>query len=487
MKNGLRGNRWWEVLFGLILSNLPILITPANAVEEIVNLTCDRIHISSLKFEEVDQKWVSPGNYCLLQEEQIPSQVMSILYQIEELSQKAARALKIDLKQLIVHPYEVIVNGNPSGPFLSAVSLQGDTPILYLGVFPDWSGEFLNSGIYVHELGHVVATTANPALIPQSFSKLAQVTHLLTESIADLLAYETVGAIISQDPSLPPSIQNLRKLDTTRTYRESASLFSGKHSLEFWTEWCGQLDLDHGHTAHSKILCNDFLEQISEIEKDGEKKEEGEENPLKRAKIDDSVPLSDLFTAENMEFLETLDPHQIGLPFLSFLLDLKFQTGTEILPMFFLAMKLADLEESTRYVCQIPALGHLLPQMEHRSQSPKSVFPQLRGFFKDENEKIFSQLWDKHAMDLGFKIADEDGAFFARSQVKPLFNKKIYDFEGWDEEHLKNPILRKTACWAPLGFSHLTGNELIDGQGDIWERLPGCAVTCKMSLTEIRD
>ena len=443
----------------LVLASLCIVCHSAIAQDQ-VNPLCQRLGLGSLSFLEVDEKWTIPENFCLLPEHQIPTQVLGLLHQIQRLHSKVASILKIPEEQLVSQPIQLCFYGNSLGPFASAAG-QGS---LLMGIFSDWSGEPLNEAIYIHELGHILATSKNSSLIPRDFAEMADGGILLTETIADLIAYQVMGEVSSYEPSLPLALQKPRVLDTTRSFSEPLEHFSDKRASAYFLENCVKLESEKTHSPHSRILCEEILA--------------ASQSTSSHSKL--LTEFSAELSLEYEFFLKGADPHLIGLPINSFLLDLQLNTGLDVLSLFLSAMREANTKKASPFICQIPKLAEWITPVIQDTYSLRDIF---REFLNQKEmlpylKETWPTLWKKHEMDRGLQLMDVDAGNHARFLSLSRINEAIKNIDGWNENHTNNPTLRKTGCWVPFSATALTGNEQIDSFGEFREGASGCTIVC---------
>jgi hypothetical protein len=327
--------------------------------------------------------------------------------------------------------------------------------IVNLGVFADWSGEPINGGIYLHELGHVLSHENNP-MLPPIYNELAP-TSLMLETVADLLAVSVRGHIVDIESTLPTCLQQPREITDYQTYDSPVGYFTADYTPRRFLKCCASLDKENAQTPHSKDLCTQF-----------------------KAKNLDVLPpfnqtrLSAQYYADHYN---DIDPHQIGIPINSFLRTLKEQTGLDVYRMLYQAMWIAGKVPVGEYHCSIPKLTSLVPDESESNHSMQDVFTAFRSMFVGKESDIFSLLWEKHSMDIVMELMTTDANQLALSKAHDVMDAEISTLQDYDSSKPIDPRVTANACWvAEQSLPEFPG----DAMGELDPRLPGCDVSCSL-------
>jgi hypothetical protein len=446
---------------GTLSGVLLLLTTPlsASALMRPALPHCERARLASLDTEDAQGRR-SP-DYCQTPEAQLPPAIQRLLALIGSLNAAVAAVYELTPQQLFATPFALRIKKDPQGALISFARNEssdrtGRLTRLTMGVYPDWSGEPINAGVYAHELGHVVSLLPKNPALPALYRDFAS-TQLMLEMMADLAAYRATGQIFSPEPELPKCLRDsFRKLEPDLSYSQPAAFFTYEHRWRLYDRCCASLDRSQAHTPRSKDFCSEHL---------------------KHGKTPAARPgaFSAAFYAEHGK--QVVDGHQLGLPLNSFLLALERRTGLAMVPRLLAAMRSAAQEPARAFACEIPELKHLLAPLSERRHSAAQVLQNLQAELPPPAQKAFQDLWARHAMDIAAQVAEIDASLGARDQAitagADAFNS-LYSAPEGQAPRAPDPRVQDTRCWVPYEPKIATPSE----PGMLDDELPGCSWVC---------
>lgn len=446
----------WSILLGLTFS-LTVASESTYALPKL-NQSCEaagiaRIFVSldgmDAASQRIDPKFPET-NYCLVSDSQIPPQIRSVIQQIGGLNSAVTEVLRTRWSDLgLGAGVDIFLQRSKLGPFGSYT----DGKRIGMTIFPNWNGEALPAGIYVHELGHVLAMRENRTRI--GFDPELLATPLMTETIADLLSLAAVGEVLGSDGDVHSCLSRSRYITTSQSYRFPRGYFTNTFST-MRTSQCCRSNPDR---MYSPALASDVRNFCGLL---------GDQ--LSGMKLD-RTPFDPLQYLDNRS---KYDVHQIGIPINSFLLNLKKNGLPQIFQLFLDSYAEATKNPNLRevYVCSVPKLPILTPPRDFRRSTMRAVFRVLREKVKSTSRlQVFDRLWREHQLEKAMVISDRE---VAEQLEKPL----ILPMAKKGAQAMKRPELRAqlmaSGCWFDLDFSQTTGQDL----SGIDYQQPGCSIVC---------
>jgi hypothetical protein len=342
--------------------------------------------------------------YCDWPREKMPLAVRNALEQVVRLNAEAARALHIELSELLPEGLKISLRPFALGPW----GYSAWDKSLSITVFPDWpespgdADHTINEALYLHELGHVIAL---------GHSRTAQIVHelamqpLFIETFSDTLAISLRGRVFSADPQVPECLQKVRWIGLDQSYRAQGGYFDNFFGLRRMHQCCSTHP--GGGWSHPRIV-----QACSMIEKTYEQ--------WVGTTHYDRKPLD--LSPRQLEISPILDPHQIGIPVNSFLLDLSQRLGVPALDLYFTALREFDTDATRReYGCSALLVQGLVAPFLIRSFTPDQILDAIRARLAAEQKLVFDALYEKHRLDRYAVAAQQDAAYRATRGFWTLF------------------------------------------------------------------
>lgn len=326
---------------------------------------CEQAQIQELKMGKSE-------NLCLKLDQELNPTEIKTLRQLKQLHEQVAKLLKVELSELFHLPLKVSLDEYVFGPFLSS----GNATHLNLGVYP--GDEFqINNGVYLHELGHVLAAAKNPKL-PAVFQEFDN-SVLFSETFADLLALSVHGEIITPTEQ-STCLDRLRYISTFQSYNYPAEYFQNLSEARL-KKCCDSL-VKTGTEEKYLNLCQAAEEYFSH-----------------------DIQFTHVFDPLNTK---DIDDHQIGLPILSFFKDFAQQTGEsmgQIFERIFLNGK-AFSQENFR-----------CGSLEVKAHTATNMLNDFKQTLPLSHIALFDSLYRKHAL--------AKGMVFSKLDTIKKLNKKL--------------------------------------------------------------
>lgn len=338
-------------------------------------MLCDKAQINSLTMGESD-------NLCLKSDSELTIVETKTLFHLIDLHEQVAKLLKVPVTQLFSNPFNVAIREYVFGPFTSSANVFR----LNLGVYPGEDFK-INSGVYLHELGHVLAASQNSNL-PAVFEDLDH-SVLFSETFADLLALSVHGDIITPDEK-GTCLDRLRYITTFQSYNYPAEYFQSFSEARI-RKCCDSLVKT---TTEKKYLnlCSAAEDYFSS-----------------------AIRFSSPFDPTNSK---NLDDHQVGLPILSFFKDFGMRTSrsmNEIFELIFFANK----HSSDTYRCELKKEDVLISTHTETLHTAEHMLNDFKGTISEVS--LYETLFKKHALEKGITFAKLD----ADKAIKDKLIKKI--------------------------------------------------------------
>jgi hypothetical protein len=264
---------------------------------------------------------------------------------------------------------------------------RGTTGV-YLGVYPDWNGEPLNAGVYLHELGHALAAGASPAL-PPVLHELASTT-LMVETFADFLALGVAGRVFAESRQIAPCLARTRIVGKYQTYGFPRAFFDPLYSTRKLVSCCKYLAAhpqSPGVDENSRSLC------------EGVRQVESVLPPLDRR--------TEFDPAEYARNPRDFDPHQVGIPLNSFFRALDQELAIPARGL--LMSALWTVTASDRLTCDLPAAGVTAARsVSVRVTSFAHVLARMRDLVSSEKQAEFDEISRRHQLSKAVLMAQRD-------------------------------------------------------------------------------
>jgi hypothetical protein len=377
---------------------------------------CQEARVGSFQAAGIYSGINAPGtDYCLEGNEPFPSFGKGIdetIIRLGEIHRSIAKFMGMKIEELFVEPIHVAVMGGSKmatdSVFVRNVKVQeGKVDVVVISVDVYWTGG-VNEAVYTHELGHLMARTLKNKNLPQSFYRLAQF-QFAREMFPDLLAYKINKTLYSSDDRLPACFNQLRVFSPNYSYKSAPiSFFQTSYSLRHTYECCKKTLAENPDHEYAKPFCQSAQKKgyYSAM------------NPLY------SMPFTlDFYLPPMPKERPTLvnyDPHRIGLPVLSFLLNLDQElNGPSIIDLLMITLRELDKAHVNSRSCHFK-------QWPNQSEIPvpmtdiRQLFPTLRSLLTKQQQQTFDQLWERHGMNIiddMIAIEDPDNLKIAGAEI----------------------------------------------------------------------
>ncbi len=294
--------------------------------------------------------YLSTRDFCKDEPATMPAPVRAAVVQLGGIHSRVAQYLGLSISQLLGEGAAVVLGGRKTGALDSKYALGA----ISLGVFPDWNGEPINESIYVHELGHLLSMKPNVHLPPILISLGSN--PLMMETFADFIDLAVTGSVFEPSRDVPACAWKTRNVTRSQSYDSPKQFFETTYSKAAILSCCRWIAQRGWHTDHTRSLCEAVPKAFPETA--------GLPFVLDRSKVFDPRD----YLSGNGYF----DPHRIGIPFNSFLLDVRAELGLEPKAVFYDALTGAK------------SLADVLRKMRERVPAEKLA--------------AWDALWKKHAM-----------------------------------------------------------------------------------------
>lgn len=366
------------------------------------NPLCRRAFVGAFEVEGLE-RFPDGTDYCRVAEQDLPPPIREALTAVAARDAQVAAFFHLSVQELFTLPLRIALRGDPTGPLASSASpvrrpRTGIVPLsslVTMTVFPDWpagivdSTKVLSPGIYLHELGHVISYNRDNRL-PTVIHELAS-TDLFTESFADTLALAGAGTLFDA-VTLPTCLRAARIVTDHDSYDEPYGAFDLLESRRRVVACCDEPANAADPDARVRGAC-DFMRRALR-----------REYPVVPAFDASALDPATAYAIPPRASHIPLDPHQIGIPLNSFLLELSRETGRGLEDLYLSALLDFSLEKpgvpdpGTR---NFAALGHTLHA--HRL---RDVFRVVRASLLPRDVAVFDRLWKKHGLEKAMRLAD---------------------------------------------------------------------------------
>ena len=362
---------------------------------------CEKAQIYSLSLGESD-------NLCLKLDSELNTTETRLLIELEALHKEVAKLLHVPVTELFSNPLNINITESVFGPFFSSANSYR----LSLGVYPGEDYKF-NVGVYLHELGHVLAASQNPNL-PAIFEDLDH-SVLFSETFADLLALSVHGHIITPEAEKGTCLDRLRYITTFQTYNYPAEYF--KNFSEARIGKCCESLMKKPQALNVENFCKLAAEYFT-------------------GEIRFSKPF-DPYETKN------LDDHQVGLPILSFLRSFSEKTNSsmnEIFERIFFSKK----HSSASFSCELKKGDKILEVFGESLHTAEHMLNDFKSTLSEDRTTLFDELFKKHALEKGMTFAKLDSD---RAVKEKLIKKIINQSNVFEQCAGKIDLLNKNNCY----------------------------------------
>ncbi len=166
---------------------------------------CQQAGLLSLSFRPLGSKVTQES--CTKEVTDLSEVEVTALHHIFKIHQEVAELFQVSVLDLFSYQLSVTLNEALLGPIISSAGLGS----LTMGVLPD-TNYSINTGIYLHELGHILAGMKNKKL-PPILEDLDN-SILFSETFADLLALTVHGKVITPMEESSTCLDRLRFITT---------------------------------------------------------------------------------------------------------------------------------------------------------------------------------------------------------------------------------------------------------------------------------
>jgi hypothetical protein len=337
---------------------------------------CEKAQINSLTMGESD-------NLCLKPDGSLTKVENQTLLHLIDLHEQVAKLLKVPVTSLFSNPFNVSLREYVFGPFLSSANAFS----LNLGVYPGEDYK-INSGVYLHELGHLLAASQNPAL-PAIFVDLDN-SVLFSETFADLLAMSVHGDILTPEGTC---LDRLRYITTFQSYNYPAEYFQS------FSE------------ARIRKCCDSLIKTTTE---------EKFLNLCSAAKdyFSSDVTFSSPFDPTNSK---NLDDHQVGLPILSFFKSFAEKTNQSMQAVFEKIFFSTHAYSVDTFQCELKLADQTVAVYSETLHTAEHMLNDFKATLTMEHLPLYETLFKKHALEKGVMFS----ALGADKVIKDKLIKKI--------------------------------------------------------------
>ena len=323
---------------------------------------CEKAQIHSLTMGESD-------GLCLKLDSDLEANERRVLEELIIIHENVARVLKVPVTELFSNPLNISLQEYVFGPFFSSANSFR----LNLGVYPG-EGYKINVGVYLHELGHVLAAAKNPHL-PAIFIDLDN-SVLFSETFADLLALSVHGDIITPDLEKGTCLDRLRYITTFQTYNYPQEYFQDFSSGRI-TKCCDSL-MKKPLEAKYLNLCQAAQEFASA-----------------------PVRMSQPFDPKNSK---GLDDHQVGLPILSFFKNFAQKTNRSMEDIFGMIFFSREHSQS-HFECELKKGDVVIERYPETLHTAEHMLNDFKALLPHHQIALYDSLFHKHALEKGIEFS----------------------------------------------------------------------------------
>lgn len=379
-------------------------------------------------------------NYCGVEQNLLPSDVVTVIQKIGELNSGVATALGIKKELLFPMSMNVFFKSYENGA-LGGSGVTGEGMILT--VLPTWKAADFSTMQYAHEIIHVL--NFNPGPFSEMMLGLEEHPYLV-EALPDLISAVVHASpkIVIADPDLPDCIRNFRDGTPSQSLGAPFGHFYPLGSVDEVIACC---EATKDLSAYAKRLCRGYvnsrprsLAKISTLKLNAglEFLEYTPENLKAPFEASNCV----VKTPSGLTFLDNCDSHQFSQSLVSFFFRLKELTGhSQFLPFMNQIKALAPRtsQYTCGYVSASKSLGGALASVKIRPLL--GAFIGLREELSPADRVQFDRAWLEHEMgkmvDLDRLYRNETFSGIAQARVgarnelyTPMFGcDNLYSFD----------------------------------------------------------
>jgi hypothetical protein len=350
------------------------------------------------------EKFERRDDVCFIPEEEVPAEIRAAIQQLGELNHAAAKALGTTFERLFPEGIAVELRGMEMG-WLGSTAGTGS---IRMGVFSDWpssKGEAINSGVYVHELGHLVRNAKAPEL-PLRFVSLMRRT-LTIEGSADALALATLGEIITPNPTLPECVLDARRISTQDTFRRETDFFD-KYPIRQLQACCEKSLIADSVNTRLKSVCGSRI--------------------LNQKLLPPDLSPFNPGGPEGYEITSYPgDDHQYGIPLNALFLSVAAKTGKTFGEILLNSYRESASAPAEPYRCNI----RMAPERSV-DVTTESLEPVWEAALSSVDSQFSSQLYAHHGLSLGLRVDRNSqirgAASDARKKIRALMEAETDSF-----------------------------------------------------------
>jgi hypothetical protein len=339
-----------------------------------VSPLCARLGFTQMRIENV-AAFANESNFCQMEEQKIPVEILTAMQQMSDLASRAANALGTTREELLPQGLNITLYGDPAGWLISSAG-----SVLYMGVFPDWpkgQAEPIHSGVFVHELAHVIQVQRSQVFPPMFYALIQH--PMTTEGFADALAIALFGELFTPDPTVPDCVREVRKTTLEDTYNRETDFFQ-YHPVRLLQSCCRRELPSYPKNTRFRGIC-DFASSYTLPEAD--------------------LTPFDPGPADGYAYHFQGDTHQYGIPLNALWMDIARRTGRSFAEVFREAFSALPEEASHDYRCHLSlpdGPSHPVPFPGHRLDI---VWERSLGALP---EKEAQEVREAHGMTTGHRL-----------------------------------------------------------------------------------
>ncbi len=295
-------------------------------------------------------------------------------------------------------PFEQLVPGG-IGIRFSPTFVYESTPSpgrFTIAVQPTWTGELdVEDTEYIHDLAHIITATPGGTLYQRLLPFKGRLTF--DETFADALALGMLGKPVLQGTGggvLPPVLRFWRRITTDQSFRDSfRTFYRFTYALEM-LKTCEGLWSAGSMTSEAAYYCHDFeLWRIFY-------------QPLAATELDVEFRAEHcLNSVGNLIPYVKCDPHIIGIPVNSFVLDLQQELGADLYRGLFSKILLAaEPRHGKTFSCAFGPTERPVHAFPVRVQSFVRAFELLREELPRSQQANFDEAWKRHELSILVKL-----------------------------------------------------------------------------------
>ena len=342
---------------------------------------CEKAGIQA--FELVEKSQNSGRDACKVNLNDLSENELSKLHHLIHIHQKVAHFFRVSVSDLFTKPLKVEIKEYVFGPMISTA---GATSI-NMGSFPGDNFN-INTGVYLHELGHVLGYANNP-LLPIMMEDLSS-SKLFSESFADLLALSLHGNIMTPSEKKPNCLDRIRYISTFQSYNYPQEYFQNFSEARI-RKCCESLERNSSERSVLNF-CKAATDWFS-------------------SDIDLSYPF-------DPESQTSIDDHQIGIPIISFLKSFSQKTNKPLKTVFEKILFPDKVSSQEFYECTFTRGLETLVRKRIGLFTIESLLQDFSETLDPQEYVLYNSLYKKHALEKGFAFAKKNHKDNVKDKMK---------------------------------------------------------------------